>query len=161
MREPLCAKPPTTILPSGCTATFSAPSKEPKKSIVSLPPVPKLASGAPLVPKRATAKPGLIRFELCPATTILPSACTSTARAKSSSMLKAAVASPLLPKPSSMAPLPPRRITAKALLPPIGALPAMTIRPSACKARASPRARLGSVSLPAVPKLLSGLPMAS
>jgi hypothetical protein len=47
MKRP--AAPATTILPSGWTATDSAWSLAPAKSVVTRPPVPKLASSVPLL----------------------------------------------------------------------------------------------------------------
>src|SRR5262245_55915080 len=48
-RPLMAARPATTIFPSGCTATEVSKSREPAKSVVTLPPVPKPVSSVPLL----------------------------------------------------------------------------------------------------------------
>ena len=43
------AEPTATMRPSGCTSTENASSSKPSKSVVTWPPLPKLASGEPSV----------------------------------------------------------------------------------------------------------------
>jgi hypothetical protein len=70
--------PTATSFPSGCRETAIAWSNPPK-SVVTTPPEPKVVSSEPDGVYRTTAK----SRPLVPATTILPSGCTSTSEPES------------------------------------------------------------------------------
>ena len=78
--------PATTIRRVASIATDVAASLNPSTSVVTLPPIPKAGSRAPLPRYRATAISPLLSAAApneSPATTILPSACTAIAAALS------------------------------------------------------------------------------
>src|SRR4029453_16672945 len=76
--------PPAMIFPSGCKATEVAPLNRPPKSVVVLPPEPKVVSGVPLALNQnpAKSKPS-VGLAPPPAATILPSGCKAIRPPKS------------------------------------------------------------------------------
>jgi len=86
---------------------LTPPAMTPTKLVVTLPPLPKLVSSRPLALKRATANSLSVPLALMatPATTIFPSDCSARAFGEFMKLVKEVIATPLLPKVVSSAPL--------------------------------------------------------
>ena len=105
MPVPVGELPATTSFPSDCNTSARPSSKPPAKSVVAIPPVPKLASSEPSALYRASAKskkPEVVTAN--PAATSFASGCSTNAVASSSEPAKSVVTVPPVPKVGSSVP---------------------------------------------------------